>query len=106
MTQSDQFHVEVVAQENLISIIETEVSGNTLIIDTKEGTCFRSNSPVEVLVSLPDLEALRLTGSGKLIAEVAENQFFECSNSGSGYLSIDTVYADKFFGRKYRFWYH
>lgn len=94
VTLADEFYVEVVAQENLIPIIETDVSGNTLIIDTQEGTCFRSSSPVEVYVSLPDLEELRLTGSGKLIADVAENQFFECSNSGSGVVSVDTIYAE------------
>jgi hypothetical protein len=96
VTLSDEFHVEVVAEETLIPIIETNVSGNTLIIQTQDGTCYRSNTPVEVYVSLPYLEALRLTGSGTLIADVAENQLIECTNSGSGYLSIDTVYAESF----------
>ncbi len=96
VTQSDEFHVEVVAQESIIPIIETYVSGSTLRIETKDGTCFRSGSPVEVHVSLPELEVLKLTGSGGVMADMAESQVFECSNSGSGRLSIDTVYAESY----------
>ena len=94
VTQSDDFYVEVVAQENLIPIVETYVSGNTLIIELVNGSCYRSNSPVEVHVSLPELEALILSGSGKVIVDVAETPVLECSNSGSGRISIDTVNAN------------
>ncbi len=93
VSRSDEFSVEVVAQENLLPIIETYVSGYTLIIETKNGTCFRSDLPVEVYVTLPELEVLKLSGSGKLIADIAENPVFECSNSGSGFVGVDTVYA-------------
>ncbi|MCK5134343.1 MAG: DUF2807 domain-containing protein [Bacteroidales bacterium] len=93
VTQSDSFHVEVEAQENLLPIIETYVSGYTLIIKTKDGTCFRSGAPVLVHVSLPEIEVLKLTGSGKLMADVADGDVFECLNTGSGFLGIDTVYA-------------
>lgn len=96
VTQSDEFYVEVVAQENLIPIIDTYVSGYTLIIETKNGSCYRSNSPIEVHVSLPELEVLRLTGSGKVFADVAETQVFECSNTGSGIINIDSVIAKSF----------
>lgn len=94
VTRADEFYVEVVAQENLISIIETYVSGNTLNIEIKDGTCYRSSSAVEVHVSLPELEALRLSGSGEVFADVAETREFECSNSGSGRINIDEVVAD------------
>jgi hypothetical protein len=93
---SDEFRVEVRAQENLIPIIETYVSGYTLIIRTKDDACFRSGSPVEVFVSMPELEVLTLTGSGKAVAELARSPVFECVNSGSGYLQVDTVDAHDF----------
>jgi hypothetical protein len=96
VTQSDEFYVEVVAQENLIPIIETYVSGYTLIIKTENGSCYRSSSPIEVHVSLPELEMLRLSGSGKVYADVAETQVFECSNAGSGSINIDSVIAESF----------
>ena len=96
VSQADEFYVEVVAKGNLIPIIETYVSGTTLRIGTKDGTCFRSNSPVEVYVSLPELEALSLSGSGEVTADIAESQVFKCSNSGSGHISIETVRSEDF----------
>ncbi len=70
VTQSDSFHVEVEARENLLQIIETYVSGHTLIIKTKDGTCFKSGAPVVVYVSMPEIEVLNLTGSGKMEATI------------------------------------
>lgn len=96
VSQSDEFYVEVIAQENLFPIIETYVSGYTLIIETKNGSCYRSSSPVEVHVSLPELEVVRLTGSGKVFIDVADTQIFECSNSGSGIINIESVIAQGF----------
>ncbi len=93
VTQSDEFDVEVVAQGNLIPIIKTHVSGNTLRIETKNGTCYRSDSPVEIYVSLPELELLALSGSGEVVADVADAPGVKFSNSGSGQMSIETVVA-------------
>jgi len=89
-----EFHVEVKAQENLLSIIETYVSGYTLHVKTKDGTCFRSNAPVEVHISMPELELLTLSGSGRIFAESAHTPVFECVNSGSGQVVIDTISAN------------
>jgi len=93
---AEEFHVEVRAQENLLPVIETYVSGYTLLIRTKDNKCFRSNSPVEVHITMPELEVLTLTGSGKIFAESAHTSVFECTNSGSGQLMIDTVHAHDF----------
>lgn len=91
--EADSFGVEVVAQENLLPIIETYVSGSRLIVETKSNVCYKSSSPVEVHVSLPELNYLRLSGSGKMFADVAASPEVEISNSGSGLMEIDTVYA-------------
>ena len=96
VTEAEEFSVEVEAQENLLPIIETFVSGYTLVIQKKFGTCFKSNAPVIVYVTLPQLEALKLTGSGKVIADVADSPVFDCTNSGSGQVSIDSVFTETF----------
>jgi hypothetical protein len=97
VNQADEFSVEVVAYENLLPIIETYISGNSLIIETKNNSCYKSGQPIKVYVSLPELELLELNGSGKLIAGVTEGEYLECGNNGSGYLSVDTVYMDYFY---------
>lgn len=94
VSEADTFGVEVVAQENLLPIIETYVSGGNLIIETKNNSCYKSSSPVEVKVSLPELDRLRLTGSGKLFADMAASPEVQITNSGSGHMEIDTIYAE------------
>ena len=91
---ADSFAVEVTAQESLIPIIETYVSGNTLFVETQSGTCFRSNSPVQVHVYMPETGALALTGSGRVFADRVESSEVEISNSGSGYMEIDSVLSE------------
>ena len=93
VTQSDTFGVELEAQENLLNLIETYVSGSTLIVKTKNGHCINSAVPVVVYVSMPYIEEIRNTGSGRLSADRAEVADFEISNSGSGVISIDSVFA-------------
>ncbi|MCK4879561.1 MAG: DUF2807 domain-containing protein [Bacteroidales bacterium] len=94
VTRADSFSVEVIAQENLIPIIETYVSGYTLIVKTENDACFRSGLPVEVYISMPETELLRLTGSGRVFADIAASSEVEISNSGSGFMEIDSVMAE------------
>lgn len=96
VTEAESFGVEVLAQENLLPIIETYVSGSNLIVSTKNGACYKSSSPVEVLVSLPEIDMVSLSGSGQLYADVLSSAEVEISNSGSGSMQIDSVYAESY----------
>ena len=94
VNRADTFGVEVVAQENLIPIIETYVSGGTLIVKTENNACYRSSWPVEVHVTMPGTESLSLTGSGKVIAGLIAETDVEISNSGSGKMEVDSVQSE------------
>ncbi len=96
VTRADEFSVEVIAQENLVPIIETYVSGNTLIVKTQNDACFKSGTQVEVHISMPETELLRLSGSGRVFADMLESTEVEISNSGSGFMEIDSVMADTY----------
>lgn len=93
VTLADTFGVEVSAQENLHQMIEIYVSGSTLVVQTEGNSCVSSIAPIIVYVSLPVLEEIRNTGSGRISADRAEAMEFECYNSGSGLISIDSVFA-------------
>ena len=97
ITRADNFSVEVRAQENLLPIIETYVSGSSLIVETENDVCYRSGSPVEVHISMPRTELLRLTGSGRVFADVLDSPEAEISNSGSGNMEISSTVAESFF---------
>lgn len=96
VSQAEEFSVEVVAYENLLPIIETYISGYTLVVETKNNSCYKSSPSIKVYVSMPELGILELNGSGRVIADIAESQVFECVNNGSGTMSVDTVYSDNF----------
>lgn len=94
VSKADSFSVKVVAQESLIPVIETYVSGSTLIVETKNGGCYKSGSPVQVHVTLPETQDLMLNGSGRVYADVLSSAEIEVSNSGSGYMEIDSLFSE------------
>jgi len=95
VTQADSFSVKVTAQSDLIPIIETSVSGSTLIIKTADNLCFRTSIPVIVDVTMPEIEQLTLSGSGLLSTPTATSERLEVSLSGSGRLYVDTILCDE-----------
>lgn len=97
VTMADTFGIEVQAQENLHQMIEIYVSGTTLVIQTEGNSCVSSIAPIIVYVSLPVLEEIRNSGSGRISADRAEAAEFDCYNSGSGIISIDSVFAKSVF---------
>ncbi len=74
----------VEGDENLLSYIETYIQGNRLIIETRNDKCIRSNEPVKVFVSTPDISSLKMSGSGAIYCDHinSQNLFLEVSGSG------------------------
>jgi hypothetical protein len=94
VSQSDDFSVLVRAQESLIPIIETNVSGSTLVIEIRDNTCIRSSSNIEVHVTMPETEELTLNGSGRVFADMLSSAEVEITNSGSGNMEIDSTLSE------------
>lgn len=94
VTQADAYSVKVVAKENLLPIIETSNAGGTLIIEIKNFACIRNSNQVEVYVSLPEIDELKLSGSGTIIAGELESETLELAVAGSGLIQLDSVYTD------------
>jgi len=67
VTQSDEYSVEVVASQNLVNEIKTEVIGARLKIRT-EG-CVKTDDSLYIFVSVPVLTELNVFGSGSIVQE-------------------------------------
>ncbi|HEY3372520.1 MAG TPA: head GIN domain-containing protein [Prolixibacteraceae bacterium] len=90
----DHYSVEVRAESNLLSYIETDVVGNTLKIRTRGVHNLVENYPMEVFITTPTLKGLSLSGSGKIKTDRFISDEFQVALSGSG--DIDTkVTADR-----------
>lgn len=92
----DEYSVEVSAESNLLSYIETDVVDNRLKVRTRGMYSLIEHRPIEVFVTMPELKGLSQSGSGKITTGA-----FDCSGdnfhlnvSGSG--DIDTkIVADE-----------
>lgn len=89
----EEYSVEVTAESNLLSYIETDVVGNTLKIRTRGVRTLHQNHPIEVLIITPVLNGISLSGSGMIRTDRFVSDEFKIAISGSG--DIDTeVSAD------------
>lgn len=80
----DQPGIEVQAESNVIPYVETWSDGNTLVVQFRRGYNIRENYPVEVRVYTPELEGIRLSGSGRIFAGHFNSSDVSVNLSGSG----------------------
>jgi hypothetical protein len=84
----DDYSIEVSAESNLLSYIETDVVGSALKIRTRGVRSLRNNYPIEIFITTPALKGLSLSGSGYIKTGRFLSDEFKVAVSGSG--DIDT----------------
>ncbi|WP_291722331.1 head GIN domain-containing protein [Bernardetia sp.] len=78
--------VTVSAQESIINLIQTNLVGQSLIIDTDE--CYNTNEEVVITVRTPALSQIVLTGSGDIVLQdTVRKSEIEIVLEGSGNIS-------------------
>ena len=84
VTVGEKLSVKVTFDDNLIDLIETEVRGKTLKIGSREN--YRSRHTCKIEITVPELERVHLRGSGDVLVERLDTEYFEFKLSGSGSL--------------------
>ena len=79
---ADSFICNVTGDDNLVPLVETIVSNNTLEISI-DGS-YSTNSPLFVLIKMPVLEKAKITGSGDMIITDVTRDKVVLNISGSG----------------------
>lgn len=77
----------VEAESNLIPYIRTIVNGNTLIIDSRKN--IQSNLPINIYIKTPEINSIKLSGSGTIKADYIEGDNVEVVISGSGNINAN-----------------
>ncbi|MFZ2991067.1 head GIN domain-containing protein [Ideonella sp.] len=72
------------ADDNIVPLIQTEISGDTLIIKAKSNQSYSSRSGLLVTVDFQTLKAAEVRGSGNLQINSLKADAFALSVSGSG----------------------
>lgn len=96
VTQGEQAALVIEAEENLIPYFETKVQGSTLTIGLYERyrtTTIQPTRPVKFHVTLPEIEAVTLAGSGNIIASDLQAADFNITLAGSGNISTGDLSA-------------
>ncbi|OGU61573.1 MAG: hypothetical protein A2V66_07620 [Ignavibacteria bacterium RBG_13_36_8] len=79
-------NLEITAEDNLLKYIETRVSGDKLIIDTKKNLAPRKQ--MKIKISNPNLEGIESSGANDIYASgINENQF-RVDLSGAGTVEV------------------
>jgi hypothetical protein len=92
ITQGEEELLLVEADDNILPLIETDVSGDRLSIDYKMGYNFIPTSNVSFYLTVVDLNEISLKGAGKIECDNLETDEmrFEVSGAGDVDINIDT----------------
>ena len=91
-TQDSEYKLEVMAQQNILDVMETYVSNGKLVVKFKNDVRVRSYDQVMVKVSGPSLSSIRLSGAGDVNAiGKFSPASMELDISGSGDLYISEL---------------
>jgi hypothetical protein len=90
----DEERLIVEAEENLLPYIETEVRGGMLVIGTRDGVNLRPTRSIEFDLTVTELDAIEVSGSGEIDGPVLEADRFTVDISGSGEVDLEGLEAD------------
>lgn len=94
-TQGPDYKVEIRAQQNILEVLETYVSNNKLVIKLSNDTRVRRHEDIDVLVTAPSMNSLRVSGSGAInAAGLLAGGNVELDVNGSGTLNVADLQAD------------
>jgi hypothetical protein len=85
------FSALVEADENLIDLIVTYVSGNKLIIESANGTSLKPTHPIQITITTTALDEITLNGSGYVYCYGLETGELTMNLAGSGQIECYDV---------------
>lgn len=92
--KSDVTEIEIEAQRNIIDVIETYVSGNELNIKVRDSRNIHSHEQIRITVKAPSVHGFAVSGSGALqIMGGIEGDQAKLRVSGSGKILADKINA-------------
>jgi hypothetical protein len=85
--------VVVETDENLLDLVVTHVSGNKLIIETRDDHCLNPSRPIEITINTPTASEIILEGSGYINCYGLRTEELTIELDGSGQIECYEVEA-------------
>jgi hypothetical protein len=95
LIQDTVFYVKVEAEENLLPYIITDISGEELVIRTKEHKNLKNHTTIKIYVHAPSVSSMTLEGSGKIDCDNISVNDLTIHLDGSGNIYLDQAICDK-----------
>ncbi|QIA06876.1 head GIN domain-containing protein [Draconibacterium halophilum] len=98
LEQGSTQSVRIVAKKSTLEDIITEVNGSKLVIRFPGRSIFQRNykpGKIDIYISVPDVDALGVSGSGDILADEINARIIDLAVSGSGNIEIDDLTSDK-----------
>ncbi len=89
ITQGEEESLTIEADDNIVPIIETDVSGDELNIGFKRGYTFNPSNKIKFYLTVVDLDEISLSGAGNIDCEGFETEVLQFDVSGAGDLDFD-----------------
>lgn len=84
VTVGESAGVQLRAEDNLIPLIETNVRGGWLVIESPPNTSLSPTRTIEIDVTLPELAEIKLSGAGLIQADGVTGDSLTTTIAGSG----------------------
>ncbi len=98
ITIADSTSLIVQAEENLFPFIMTTVRGQKFYAEVKDDYQLDNNQPIKIFLTTPNLEGVKLTGSGIIVCDSLTTDFLSAEITGSGRIEFSKVVAKDVIG--------
>jgi hypothetical protein len=96
ITQDSIYFVELIAQQNVLDILETKINGSTLCLGYKNLKYVKATEPVVINIHTPSITSLEVSGSGSMYnTQTISTSNLDLEISGSGKISLAKIEAQK-----------
>ncbi|MGB7209774.1 MAG: head GIN domain-containing protein [Pyrinomonadaceae bacterium] len=86
ITAQKDFAIEIEADDNLLSLIKTEVRGGVLRIETEKR--MSTSNPLKIRISAPDIENIEASGASRVSLTNVKNDELRVDTSGASKINI------------------
>jgi hypothetical protein len=86
ITAQKDFAIEIEADDNLLSLIKTEVRGGVLRIETEKRVS--TSNPLKIRISAPDIENIEASGASRVSLANVKNDELRVDTSGASKINI------------------
>ncbi|MGB1241044.1 MAG: head GIN domain-containing protein [Chitinophagales bacterium] len=94
LTQADEFSLVIEGEDNILPLIDTRVNSQDRLIIDMDG-CVRTNERIVLFVSAPNIEEIRVDGSGDVFAVTTlDFNSLKIDINGSGDVDIDSLFTN------------